>query len=287
MKTHYSSLLLFVLFLLCFAASPVPKKSHLDKYMLPISETVFMAPHEVSNIDFKEFLATFPANSTEQNRMAPVESAWNNLPNPAYIGPLEDNYFSHPAFHTYPVVNVSHTQAQAYCDWLTQMYNNQENRTYEQVRFRLPTLEEWELAAKGGKADATFPWESNPKASKGYFKQYKDVKGRFLANFKTIRQDAFYETDKGELKMVDPDKSPFNYSGDSFEFSSPVHIFPSNGFGLRNMSGNVAEMVDTKGICKGGSWFHTAYYLNIHHQKSYEGPQPWLGFRYVMEVIKA
>ncbi|MEM7368193.1 MAG: SUMF1/EgtB/PvdO family nonheme iron enzyme [Bacteroidota bacterium] len=288
MKTHVSPLLLAGLFFCCFAATPnfSSKKSPLDKYMLPISEGVFMAPEEVSNIDFKEFLASFPADSKDQQRLSPVESAWQNLPN-AYVDPMEKNYFSHPAFSMYPVVNISHEQAQAYCDWLTQVYNNQETRTYEQVRFRLPTLEEWELAARGGNADANFPWESNPKAAKGFFKQYKDVKGKYLANFKTIRQDAFYETEEGELTLVDPTKSPFNYSGDSFEFTSPAHVYPSNGFGMLNMAGNVAEMIETKGISKGGSWYHTAYFLNINHQKSYKGPQPWLGFRYVMEVIKA
>lgn len=44
-----------------------------------------------------------------------------------------------------PVVNVSYDQAVAFCSWLTEKY---------QMRFRLPTKEEWQYAARAAKNDS-------------------------------------------------------------------------------------------------------------------------------------
>ncbi|MFN0728084.1 formylglycine-generating enzyme family protein [Polaribacter gochangensis] len=40
-----------------------------------------------------------------------------------------------------PVINVTYSDAQAYCSWLQSIYK---------LHFRLPTKEEWEFAARGG-----------------------------------------------------------------------------------------------------------------------------------------
>ena len=54
----------------------------------------------------------------------------------------------------HPVINMTRENATAFCEWLSR----NEGRTY-----RLPTDEEWSIAARAGRKVATFPWgESYP-----------------------------------------------------------------------------------------------------------------------------
>ncbi|MCC5846684.1 MAG: SUMF1/EgtB/PvdO family nonheme iron enzyme [Verrucomicrobia bacterium] len=55
-----------------------------------------------------------------------------------------------PSFEGHPgSAAVSHAQALAFCEWLSQRSGR---------RVRLPTLAEWRLAARGGIPNAEFPW---------------------------------------------------------------------------------------------------------------------------------
>jgi formylglycine-generating enzyme required for sulfatase activity len=54
----------------------------------------------------------------------------------------------------YPVIEISWTDAAAYCKWLS-------DRTGK--RYRLPTEAQWEFAARGGLKDAEYPWGNDRK----------------------------------------------------------------------------------------------------------------------------
>jgi hypothetical protein len=65
-------------------------------------------------------------------------------------------------WNDYPAVNVSHEGAQHYCDWLTEKYNTYTGKKkYKKVKFRLPTLEEWQIAALGYAKFQTWNLEEN------------------------------------------------------------------------------------------------------------------------------
>jgi formylglycine-generating enzyme len=76
----------------------------------------------------------------------------------------------------------------------------------------LPTEAEWEFAARGGLEDAVFAW--GDEHSPG---------GRQMAN-----------TWQGEFPWQ-------NLLGDGYEGTSPVGVFPPNGYGLLDVTGNVWE----------------------------------------------
>lgn len=131
----------------------------------------------------------------------------------SYNEPLTNLYFWHPAYDHYPLVGVSWKQANAFCNWRTQLHNNYLSTmdgSFVQ-NYRLPLESEWEYAARGSLDDQMYPWG-------GYYTR-NDV-GCFLANFKPLRG---------------------NYVDDGGITTVMVGSFEPNEFGLYDMAGNVAE----------------------------------------------
>lgn len=146
-----------------------------------------------------------------------------------------------------PVVGVKAVDAELFAAWLSQELG---------VTFRLPTDDEWEVAARAG-AEVIYPWgDDAPNKAKA-------------ANF------------KGNGK---------------FKGTSPVGSFANgnNSWGLVDMSGNVWEWTsscrsedETLRTVKGGSWMDGPLDLRISNFKNID-PEvggPDIGFRLVKEVV--
>jgi len=202
----------------------------------------------------------------------------------SYNEPMHNDYFWHDAYNDYPVVGITWKQAKAFCEWRTMKKNSfQKTKNKDLVpEFRLPTEAEWEYAARGGLQGASFPW-GGPYT--------KNDRGCFMANFKPMRGD--YAVDQ----------ALYTVEGDAYD---------ANGFGLFNMSGNVAEWVDSsyeseaydfsstinpnvnkrfnkKKITRGGSWKDVKYYLQVSTRDyEYEDiPRSFIGFRTVHDYLGA
>jgi formylglycine-generating enzyme required for sulfatase activity len=175
-----------------------------------------------------------------------------------HIGPHE--------WGDYPAVNVTHEGALAYCNWLTEQYNTfPGKKKFKKVKFRLPTLQEWQIAALGYDKFQTWILEENVveiiiakdsismqprKGERKKIRVGKDIlypwygaynyrrspwnhMGCFLGNFKI-----------DHVEKPCPAKNPA-YDGWNM-MGRTASYFPNN-IGLYDVVGNVAEMIDEKG----------------------------------------
>jgi len=199
--------------------------------------------------------------------------------------PMVEGYFSHPSFRDYPVVGVTWRQAKAFTVWRTRYNEAYKNSRRQATRapYDLPTEEEFEYAARGGRIGTDYPW-GGP--------YIKNAKGCLLANFKPGRG---------------------NYSDDGGTYTVKVRSYFPNDFGLYNMAGNVAEWTSSaydasastfvndlaptfhydakandpevmkRKVVRGGSWKDIGYFLQ-NSSRTYEyqdTAKSYIGFRCV------
>lgn len=284
-------------------------------------DSFYISAYEVTNRDYLEFLYDLQQKSPEKLMAAlPDTLIWTRSLSfgEAYM----EYYFRHPAYQNYPMVGVTHKQANLFCEWLTEIYNNRTNRKYKKVIFRLPTQNEWEYAAtnqrqltkkelqkkgifNGAAAEKSpyyfeltwpFPW---------YLRALQNDDGQWLANFTPVDQTSIQtyknatlvsgaDTANGKMYVqvyTDYFKTSNNLM-ELYDFGNltvPVYAFQPGFNGLYNMAGNVEEMVAEYGITKGGSWGDTGYYLHNLVSETYDSTNEtssMRGFRIAMNVLE-
>jgi formylglycine-generating enzyme len=278
-----------IVILLLIGNSSFKKKSKLvvvnsaksiQKTIKQITPTLYAWQTEVSNAQYQVFIDAMKlANSNTYMQYKVDSMGWINE-TIAYNQPFAEVYHRHPAFANYPVVNVSYANAIAYCNWLTNLYNNDESRKFKKVQFALPTVEEWEVAASGNRKQAIYSWGSY---------HTRNNKGNYNGNFRepadvTLVTDSTTGLAKQEVK-----NSLFKLGsngGDKQFYTASCTSYWPNDFGLYNCSGNVAEMVATEGIAKGGSWHSFSGEITIQSKMNYTSSGPQIGFRVFMKVIE-
>lgn len=235
----------------------------INESLVKINGDLYASKYEVSNKVYTSFL-----NSLKQSKLsnlvaiAEIDSLnWMNKL--SYNEPYVHYYHTHVGYHNFPVVNISYEGATLFCKWLTENYNSNPKRKFKKVLFRLPTEKEWIMAAQAGDSTAMYAWAGN---------SLRNAKGQVMYNFKRAIKDTLW-VDNKYIENAD--------------VTAPIKSYWSNSFGLYNMSGNVAEMINEKGIVKGGSWKDDSEYLKVNTSYKYEGnTQPSVGFRYFAEVIE-
>lgn len=221
---------------------------------------------------------------TEQVKVYPDTTTWIKDFAYSYNEPMHNDYFWHQAYSDYPVVGVNWKQAKAFCAWRTlnkNTYIKSKKKHMDLVNsFRLPTEAEWEYAARGGLASATYPW-GGPYA--------KSDRGCFLANFKPNRGD---------------------YAADGALYTVEAKSYDPNGYNLYNMAGNVSEWTDSsydpgayeyvstmnpnvpdtknmRKVVRGGSWKDVSYYLQVSTRdfEYADTARSYIGFRTVQDYM--
>ena len=244
------------------------------KEMIPV-EHFFMSQTEVTNGEYQAFLNAQMIKSKNKPDLSDIEIQGQNWE----VLPFQKTYHLHPAYKEYPVVNISHKAALQYCQWLTEKYSLLNAGRFK-VEFKLPSENEWRYAAHAGHRLAPYPWA-------GYY--LRNEKGDVLCNYKIVGDQFISKNnEQKKLQIISKDKSTRSASiNEATHLPAPVNAYCPNDYGLYNMSGNVAEMLDQPGRTKGGSWNDTGYDVQIDVADIYEGwekPSPYIGFRPIMKV---
>lgn len=241
----------------------------IEKHLVPINGELLMSKFEVSNKLYLTYL-----NETKTKVNVHQNNYWNAVS--VYGAHMANNYATHALYENYPVVNVSQSEANLFCDWLTKKYASFSKKKYDGLEFKLPTAEQWELAAKGDNSYTTYSW--------GTF--LRNPRGQLLCNFHPVEERLEYkvaqDTTSSFLDLTSSDL--YDQRGmDGYFFTSPIDSYNPNSFGLYNMTGNVSELTSDR-KCKGGSWLSYYNELKISQEEKYVGPLSTVGFRFVATV---
>lgn len=138
MKNLFSILL--CLFIISGCASKKQTRyfdyKNFDNAFAKISDNLYAGITEVSNGEYNTFLNyLYQTDIAKYNAYAVDSSKWRELL--SYAEPFVNSYHQHPAYENYPLVNVSHDAAIAYCNWLTQNYNSKAKRKFKKVVFNV------------------------------------------------------------------------------------------------------------------------------------------------------
>lgn len=235
----------------------------IDGSLAKINDRLYASKYEVSNKLYMTFLNSLKrSNKTNFLSIAKIDTLkWKDKLN--YNEPYVQYYHIHPAYQNYPVVNINYEASKLFCEWLTEQYNSDTKRKFKKVLFRLPSEKEWIIAAQAGDSSAIYPWKG---------KELRNITEQVKCNFKRELKDTLRVT--GKLN-------------DNADITAPINSYWENNFGLYNMSGNVAEMINEKGIVKGGSWRDDSEYLKIDTKYKYDGKaQTFVGFRSFAEILE-
>lgn len=236
-------------------------------------QSFIIGKYEVSNGDYQLFLLDLKTRGElEKLAVATIDSSrWSTKNN--FNTKYQDYYHSHPAYADYPVVNVSKEGAMLYCEWLSEKINQNLGQSSKLV-FRLPTKAEWIKAAKGKLEISEYAW-GGP--------YLRNSEGQIMCNFLNLGSEAIARNLEGELYIET--RSQGNYVDYHADVTAPVKSYWPNGFGLYNMNGNVAEMIDDEEVVVGGSWADPGFDVRNESEKAYVGASRTVGFRVVATVV--
>jgi len=242
---------------------------------------LFIDETEISNQTWREYMywtkRVYGDGSPEFKFTLPDTLVWKNYfydfkvkysKDLTDIESLTYLYLRNPQYSHFPVVGISYEQAVAFCAWRTNRVNEvlyidkHKNVTFpidssiaipKRVLFRLPKESEWEYAAQAG-------FDTTRYADKNTDKIY-------------------YNTHEASAQREEME------SYNRFTPMLEISLQPDK-YNRYHLIGNVAEMISTKGIAKGGSYIHTLEQSYYKNRIAYSQPTYWLGFRCVCEILQ-
>jgi len=269
----------------CFSCKNTEQKQKVSLKTPPpgtnyLMGNLFIDEAEVTNLSWREYMywtkKAYGDASSEFLSTLPDTLVWRNYLKDFKVKTNQDLtdiesliylYMRHPQFSHFPVVGITYEQAAAFCAWRTNRVNEvfyvnkHKEVTFpidssivipKRVLFRLPDESEWEYAAKAGFDSA----------------RYAD-NNSYKVHYNTLEASSLREEEESYnrfIPMIEISLQPDKYNR--------YHLI-----------GNVAEIISTKGIAKGGSYIHSLDNSYYTKQIVYKKPNYWLGFRCVCEIL--
>jgi formylglycine-generating enzyme required for sulfatase activity len=285
----------------------------LDRTMRPIRGNVYAMDSETTNLEYNQFLLSLEGDDRKKygfdltGHKKSVKEFYQRYHQLSKDKParrqIKNKDSTTVANHNdYPAVNISHDGAVEYCKWLTEEYNSSpKKKKFKKVLFRLPTLDEWQVAALG---DPKFQsWKLLDNTVEVIIT--KDTSDMFKGPRKKMKVDdtilypwyrVYFMRSRvynqfgcylGNFNIkVDRNCPSRALAYDGFTMTNFVRAYFPNDIGLYDVVGNVAEMIDVDGKACGGSWNEAPEKSTIQSVKNYNGPDETVGFRVFMEVVE-
>lgn len=235
-------------------------------------QSFYISKGEVTNFQYQEFLSYLRANNeTEKLKICQVDSANWSTANSSNKK-MEELYHTHIAYRDYPVVNISHEAAEMYCAFIAKTFSE---RFGVAVAARIPFYTEYVRAARGDDKVIRYGWGTS---------ETRNSKGNILGNFTRIGEECVTrnsETGKYEINLQGIPPVMDGYD----DVLAPSESYWPNQFGVYNLSGNAAEMINEKGVAVGGAWNNPGYDVRIDSKKEFTGSDKSVGFRVVFTYL--
>lgn len=243
---------------------------------LDSTEGFYISETEVTNGQYHIYLKSL----LHQNRLdayhaaLPDTTVWSEKLTASE--PFRMHYFQHPAYRNYPLVGVTKEQAMNYCRWLTDSFDESNQKI--NVQISLPSRKEWIRAARG---DSKHQYYALPGP------KLRNAKGNYLYNHKVVgEQNIYLDNITKEYKVVHRSSMSYTNLDDGALITTEVKAYWPNQYGTYNMCGNVAEMIADDSIALGGSWLDPGFDIRIESAKPATKPSCLIGFRVVAHIIK-
>lgn len=222
----------------CYSSKLVSNKTLRNDYiLLDEGKNIYYSKYEVSNLEYNLFLRYLKDEDPKEYQKCRIDSlGWNEN------SLFERTYGWHPAFNNYPVVNIPIYGAKKYCDWLTNLRNEQG------TTFRLPSKSEFNKILNTSEVNLLSD-SPDDYSCPNFNLTYKNRPGL----------DGGINTVKCKY---DNNKSKYWYK--------------QNSEGATNIVGNVSEYLDD-GQSAGGSW--NSYPSEVFKVTKYTGSSAEIGFR--------
>jgi hypothetical protein len=241
-----------------------------------LERNFFVDETEVANIYWREYcISNSQTKSVIQTKTLPAD------------------YYSNPRYRYYPVTGINHDEVKKFCQWrsnvVTRSFNkmkgyNTSHPEYTVFTFRLPTSAEWDKCAGYGLDLKKYPHglkvlKTAVTFSKKAAAYLAEVTQPKLSVEDLNQKLKTFNAQNEEDLLINCKRQDHSFLNLRTPFS--VWSYPSNHFGIYNMLGNVAELVEEESVVKGGSWLDPLDDCQIQSEKKFTGPAENVGFRTV------
>jgi len=225
-----------------------------------ISDNFYVDKKELSVIDYRFYLhwlnVILGEGSNEYRFALPDTSDMDNSLRKLGLGSARD-YFASPKYDEYPMIGINYDQALAYMQWRS-------DRVYEKV------LVDKEIILYDDKQNR----ENFFSIAKYLSREYPVVKENSVIPYPVFRLPSEDDWELIARKVFKKDHIELTERN---RFEIPFRPLTR----IVGLAGNVSEMVEEKGVCKGLNWTDATGSYSLLIRRHYTGSHSWLGVRYV------